>query len=40
VLPEIVTGRLYDLALAGVRASDGTPPLHTAAYYTVNRRRP
>ncbi|MFA6543988.1 MAG: hypothetical protein WCS99_06160 [Limisphaerales bacterium] len=36
-LPELRTGKLYELHHANLRAADGTEPLHTSAYYTLNR---
>jgi hypothetical protein len=36
-LPELATGRIYQLSLNGVKATDGSPPLHREAYYTLNR---
>ena len=36
-LPELRTGRIYELHHANLRAADGTAPLHTSAYYTLNR---
>jgi hypothetical protein len=36
-LPELRPGKIYELHHANLRAADGTAPLHTAAYYTLNR---
>jgi hypothetical protein len=36
-LPELRAGKIYELHHANLRAADGTAPLHTAAYYTLNR---
>ena len=36
-LPKLRTGKIYELHHANLRAADGTAPLHTAAYYTLNR---
>jgi len=36
-LPELRAGKIYELHHANLRATDGTAPLHTAAYYTLNR---
>jgi hypothetical protein len=38
VLPEIVEGRIYELHLKGLRATDGDHLLHPSAYYTLNRK--
>ncbi|MCA8952666.1 MAG: hypothetical protein KDE27_24350 [Planctomycetes bacterium] len=37
VVDGLVEGHVHDLDFAGVRAADGTPLLHTMAYYTLNR---
>ncbi|MEN9572325.1 MAG: hypothetical protein RL514_180 [Verrucomicrobiota bacterium] len=36
-LPELRPGKLYELHHTNLRAADGTAPLHTSAYYTLNR---
>jgi len=36
-LPELRTGKLYELHHTNLRAADGSAPLHTSAYYTLNR---
>ena len=36
-LPELRAAKIYELHHANLRAADGTAPLHTAAYYTLNR---
>jgi hypothetical protein len=36
-LPELRAGKIYELHHTNLRAADGTAPLHTAAYYTLNR---
>jgi hypothetical protein len=36
-LPELRAGKIYELHHANLRAADGTTPLHTSAYYTLNR---
>ncbi len=36
-LPELRAGKIYELHHANLRAADGTAPLHTSAYYTLNR---
>ena len=36
-LPELRAGKLYELHHTNLRAADGTAPLHTSAYYTLNR---
>ncbi len=36
-LPELRSGKIYELHHANLRAADGTAPLHTTAYYTLNR---
>ena len=36
-LPELRPGKIYELHHANLRAADGTAPLHTSAYYTLNR---
>ena len=36
-LPELRTGKIYELHHTNLRAADGTEPLHTSAYYTLNR---
>ncbi len=38
-LPELRTGKVYELHHTNLRADDGTAPLHTSAYYTLNRSR-
>jgi hypothetical protein len=38
-LPELRAGKIYELHHANLRAADGTSPLHTSAYYTLNRVR-
>ncbi len=39
-LPELVTRRIYELNLAGLRAKEGSELLHSTAYYTLNRKIP
>jgi hypothetical protein len=39
LLPPLEKERVYELKLKGVRAADGSPLLHNAAYYTLNRLR-
>ncbi len=36
-LSELRTGKIYELHHTNLRAADGTEPLHTSAYYTLNR---
>ena len=36
-LPELRAGKLYELHHTNLRAADGSAPLHTSAYYTLNR---
>lgn len=36
-VPELVTGRIYELHLDGVRGASGDELLHRVAYYTLNR---
>ncbi len=36
-LPELRAGKIYELHHTNLRAADGTAPLHTSAYYTLNR---
>jgi hypothetical protein len=36
-LPELRAGKIYELHHANLSAADGTAPLHTSAYYTLNR---
>ncbi len=38
-LAEIREGMIHELNLPGLKAADGSPLLHGAAYYTVNKRR-
>ncbi len=37
VVPGLREGYVHELRLPGIRARDGTPLLHPAAYYTLNR---
>jgi hypothetical protein len=37
VLPELASGKIYELQMRGVRARDGSRLLHDRAYYTLNR---
>ena len=36
-LPGLSAGKIYELHHTNLRAADGTAPLHTSAYYTLNR---
>ena len=36
-LPELRAGKIYELHHTNLRAADGSAPLHTSAYYTLNR---
>jgi hypothetical protein len=36
-VPQVLTGKIYELHLNGVRAADGSDVLHPVGYYTVNR---
>lgn len=36
-VPDLVTGKIYELNLRGMRARDGAELLHSTAYYTLNR---
>jgi hypothetical protein len=36
VLPELLTGKVYDLTLEGLNAADGSEPMNNHAYYTLN----
>jgi len=36
-LPELVTGKIYELNIRGLRSTDGAELLHSTAYYTLNR---
>jgi len=38
-LPELVTGKIYELNIRGLRATDGAELLHPTAYYTLNQLR-
>ncbi len=37
VLPELVTKKIYELHIRGLKAEDGMELLHPEAYYTLNR---
>ena len=36
VVPELVTKKIYELRVSGLKADDGTELLHPEAYYTLN----
>jgi hypothetical protein len=36
-LPQLDTGRIYQLSLGAIKAGDGSQLLHHEAYYTLNR---
>jgi hypothetical protein len=37
VLPELVTKKIYELHIRGLKSTDGMDLLHPEAYYTLNR---
>ncbi|MBI2925293.1 MAG: hypothetical protein HYY24_06260 [Verrucomicrobia bacterium] len=39
LLPELVTRKIYELHIRGLKAEDGSKLLHPDAYYTLNRLR-
>jgi hypothetical protein len=36
-LDTLIVGKLYELRYDKLRSADGTEPLHSVAYYTLNR---
>jgi hypothetical protein len=39
-LPELVTGKIYEVNLRNLLAADGAEVLHPIGYYTLNRLLP